>query len=235
MRRVNDTNVLIIESRENVTAPFSRLCNLQNIKSDTAGNGEVGLLMALSPKYDVIIVDLEITMRCGLEIIRHVRAHGYKTPILMIASKRTEQECAKGYAIGANDHVEFPFAFKEFFAHVKALARLYRERIHSDTFCFLDLKLNTKCNLLTVDGHENHLKNRQQRVMALLMKWADKPLTRAQIIDYCWGFDAEILENSMEIQIYYLRNIISKSASEIVTIHGIGYMLTQRALEAELN
>lgn len=235
MRRANNTNVLIIAARESITTPFCKLCSMQSIHCDTAGNGEVGLLMALSPKYDVIIVDLEITMRCGLEIIWEKRAHGYDTPILMIATKRTEQECTKGYAIGANDHIEFPFTFKEFFAHVNALARIKRKKTQSDIISFLDLELNTKSNLLTVDGHENHLKNREQCVMALLMKWSDIKLTRAQIIDYCWGFDAEIQENNMEIHIHSLRNLISKSASEIVTIHGIGYMLTERSLISKLD
>ena len=115
--------ILFIEDEVKITDALQELCKIQNIDCDVANDGEEGLLFALNPIYDVIVLDIMLPMKSGLEILKEVRDRDITTPVLMLTAKGTVDDKVKGLDLGADDYLIKPFSAKELFARIRALSR----------------------------------------------------------------------------------------------------------------
>lgn len=114
--------ILFIEDEVKITDALQELCKIQNIDCDVANDGEEGLLFALNPIYDVIVLDIMLPMKSGLEILKEVRDRDITTPVLMLTAKGTVDDKVKGLDLGADDYLIKPFSAKELFARIRALS-----------------------------------------------------------------------------------------------------------------
>ncbi len=217
--------ILFVEDEKKVTEALQELCKLQNIQCDIANDGEEGLLYALNQIYDVIVLDIMLPGKDGIEILREIRKKGSKTPVLMLTAKDTVEDKVKGLDSGADDYLVKPFSAKELFARIRALGR----RIESDyvenvveigNFTF-DLDNFTA----TVDGNPLKLSYKEGLLLEMLIKRPDQVFSREQILDRVWGFDAEVNENNIEIYIHNLRKKLKNTNIKIETLRSIGYKL----------
>lgn len=220
--------ILFIEDEKKITDALKELCRIQNIDCDVANDGEEGLLFALNPIYDVIVLDIMLPGKNGLEILKEVRDHDITTPILLLTAKGTVDDKVKGLDLGADDYLVKPFSAKELFARIRALSRRPDNEIKGECIDFEDVSFNTKKNTLITKSNEYKLSVKESKILEMLIKRPNQVFTREQILDRVWGFDKEVNENNIEIYVHNLRKKLADTDVKIDTIRGVGYTMGKR-------
>ena len=220
--------ILFIEDEVKITDALQELCKIQNIDCDVANDGEEGLLFALNPIYDVIVLDIMLPMKSGLEILKEVRDRDITTPVLMLTAKGTVDDKVKGLALGADDYLIKPFSAKELFARIRALSRRPDHEIKGEIISFEDVSFNTKKNMMQTPENEYKLSVKEAKILEMLLKRPNQVFTREQILDRVWGFDKEVNENNIEIYVHNLRKKLANTNVKIDTIRGVGYTLSKK-------
>lgn len=220
--------ILFIEDEVKITDALQELCKIQNIDCDVANDGEEGLLFALNPIYDVIVLDIMLPMKSGLEILKEVRDRDITTPVLMLTAKGTVDDKVKGLDLGADDYLIKPFSAKELFARIRALSRRPDHEIKGEIISFEDVSFNTKKNMMQTEESEFKLSVKEAKILEMLLKRPNQVFTREQILDRVWGFDKEVNENNIEIYVHNLRKKLANSNVKIDTIRGVGYTLSKK-------
>jgi DNA-binding response OmpR family regulator len=219
---------LFVEDEKKITDALQELCKIQNIDCDIANDGEEGLLFALNPIYDVIVLDIMLPIKSGIEILQQIRDQGINTPVLMLTAKGTIDDKVKGLDMGADDYLIKPFSAKELFARIRALGRRPDHGIKGETIVFEDVSFNTKKNILQTVNKEFKLSVKEAKILEMLLKRPNQVFTREQILDRVWGFDKEVNENNIEIYVHNLRKKIIDTQVKIDTIRGVGYTLGKK-------
>ena len=220
--------ILFIEDEKKITDALKELCRIQNIDCDIANDGEEGLLFALNPIYDVIVLDIMLPGKNGLEILKDVRDHDITTPILLLTAKGTVDDKVKGLDLGADDYLVKPFSAKELFARIRALSRRPDNEIKGECIDFEDVSFNTKKNTLITKSNEYKLSVKESKILEMLIKRPNQVFTREQILDRVWGFDKEVNENNIEIYVHNLRKKLADTNVKSDTIRGVGYTMGKR-------
>lgn len=220
--------ILFIEDEVKITDALQELCKIQNIDCDVANDGEEGLLFALNPIYDVIVLDIMLPMKSGLEILKEVRDRDITTPVLMLTAKGTVDDKVKGLDLGADDYLIKPFSAKELFARIRALSRRPDHEIKGEIISFEDVSFNTKKNMMQTPESEYKLSVKEAKILEMLLKRPNQVFTREQILDRVWGFDKEVNENNIEIYVHNLRKKLANTNVKIDTIRGVGYTLSRK-------
>ncbi|MBQ3334159.1 MAG: response regulator transcription factor [Eubacteriaceae bacterium] len=220
--------ILFIEDETKITDALQELCKIQNIDCDVANDGEEGLLFALNPIYDVIVLDIMLPLKSGLEILKEIRDRDITTPVLMLTAKGTVDDKVKGLDLGADDYLIKPFSAKELFARIRALSRRPNNEIKGETIDFEDVSFNTKKNTLSTKSEEYRLSVKEAKILEMLIKRPNQVFTREQILDRVWGFDKEVNENNIEIYVHNLRKKLADTDVKIDTIRGVGYTMSKR-------
>ena len=220
--------ILFVEDEKKITDALRALCKIQNIDCDIANDGEEGLLFALNPIYDVIVLDIMLPIKSGIEILQQIRDQGINTPVLMLTAKGTIDDKVKGLDLGADDYLIKPFSAKELFARIRALGRRPDHGIKGETIVFEDVSFNTKKNILQTENKEFKLSVKEAKILEMLLKRPNQVFTREQILDRVWGFDKEVNENNIEIYVHNLRKKIVDTQVKIDTIRGVGYTLGKK-------
>ena len=220
--------ILFIEDEVKITDALQELCKIQNIDCDVANDGEEGLLFALNPIYDVIVLDIMLPMKSGLEILKEVRDRDITTPVLMLTAKGTVDDKVKGLDFGADDYLIKPFSAKELFARIRALSRRPDHEIKGEIISFEDVSFNTKKNMMQTPENEYKLSVKEAKILEMLLKRPNQVFTREQILDRVWGFDKEVNENNIEIYVHNLRKKLANTNVKIDTIRGVGYTLSKK-------
>ena len=220
--------ILFIEDEVKITDALQELCKIQNIDCDVANDGEERLLFALNPIYDVIVLDIMLPMKSGLEILKEVRDRDITTPVLMLTAKGTVDDKVKGLDLGADDYLIKPFSAKELFARIRALSRRPDHEIKGEIISFEDVSFNTKKNMMQTPENEYKLSVKEAKILEMLLKRPNQVFTREQILDRVWGFDKEVNENNIEIYVHNLRKKLANTNVKIDTIRGVGYTLSKK-------
>ena len=220
--------ILFVEDEKKITDALQELCKIQNIDCDIANDGEEGLLFALNPIYDVIVLDIMLPIKSGIEILQQIRDQGINTPVLMLTAKGTIDDKVKGLDLGADDYLIKPFSAKELFARIRALGRRPDHGIKGETIVFEDVSFNTKKNILQTENKEFKLSVKEAKILEMLLKRPNQVFTREQILNRVWGFDKEVNENNIEIYVHNLRKKIVDTQVKIDTIRGVGYTLGKK-------
>ena len=220
--------ILFIEDEVKITDALQELCKIQNIDCDVANDGEEGLLFALNPIYDVIVLDIMLPLKSGLEILKEMREQNILTPVLMLTAKGTVDDKVKGLDLGADDYLIKPFSAKELFARIRALSRRPDHEIKGEIIAFEDVSFNTKKNMMLTGDKEYKLSVKEAKILEMLLKRPNQVFTREQILDRVWGFDKEVNENNIEIYVHNLRKKLADTQVKIDTIRGVGYTLSKR-------
>jgi len=220
--------ILFVEDEKKITDALQELCKIQNIDCDIANDGEEGLLFALNPIYDVIVLDIMLPIKSGIEILQQIRDQGINTPVLMLTAKGTIDDKVKGLDLGADDYLIKPFSAKELFARIRALGRRPDHGIKGETIVFEDVSFNTKKNILQTESKEFKLSVKEAKILEMLLKRPNQVFTREQILGRVGGFDKEVNENNIEIYVHNLRKKIVDTQVKIDTIRGVGYTLGKK-------
>lgn len=220
--------ILIIEDEHKIAGALKRGLTQEKFAVDLEYDSDSGLGAALNESYDVMIIDrmLPGSME-GLEICREIRKHKIHTPILLLTAKDQIRDRVDGLNSGADDYLIKPFSFEELLARIRALLR--RPSVSQSTILKVgDLTLDTINYEVKRAGKVINLSSKEFALLEYLMRNSGHVISKDTIISHVWDFDADILPNTVEVYMGYLRNKIDKpfkSPSLIQTLRGFGYKL----------
>ena len=221
--------LLIIEDERKIARALKLGFEQERAVVELYHDGAEGLSAALGDQYDAIVLDRMLPGGMdGLEICEKLRAEGVRTPIIMLTAKGQIRDRVAGLNAGADDYLTKPFSFEELLARVRALLRRPQDTL-SNTLQVNDLTLDTLGYTVERAGQTIELTQTEFSLLEYLMRNYGRVLSKTNIINHVWDFDADILPNTVEAYVGYLRNKIDKpfpDAPQLLhTVRGFGYKL----------
>jgi len=219
--------ILLVEDEHKIAQAIREGLEQEAYAVDVAYDGEAGLNTALNDDYDAIILDVMLPKQSGLAVCNKIRAAGNHTPILMLTARDQSRDIVQGLDNGADDYLPKPFSFEVLLARLRALLRRPAESL-SETLQVADLTLNTVTKEVHRSGRSIQLSAKEYALLEYLLRNEYKVLSKNNIMTHVWDFDADILPNTVEVFIAYLRAKIDKpfqGPSLIQTVRGFGYKL----------
>lgn len=218
--------ILIVEDDHKIAGALKRGLEQENFAVDVEYDGDSGYGAASTIEYDVIILDRMLPGKDGVTICQDLRSISNHTPILMLTAKSSIGDRVSGLNAGADDYLPKPFSFEELLARIRALLRRPKES-KPDEMRVGDLKLNTLSFVVSRNKKTIQLSSKEFALLEYLMRNPGRVLSKENIIEHVWNFDADILPNNVEVYMGYLRNKIDKPFKKplLHTVRGFGYKI----------
>jgi DNA-binding response OmpR family regulator len=218
--------VLVIEDDRKVASFIQTGLEQEGYGVDLLNDGAAAGDQALAIDYDAVLLDLMLPGRSGFQVLRDIRARKAALPVLILTAKDALEERVAGLDAGADDYMTKPFALAELSARLRALLR--RGAPRESVLRLADLEMDTIRRKVRRAGTTIDLKPKEYALLEMLLRNADRPLTRALIIEHVWDIHFDSISNVVEVHINSLRNKIDKGFELplIHTIRGVGYVLT---------
>lgn len=221
--------ILLVEDEQKTLNALKRGLTQEKYIVEAYDNGDDGLGAALGGEYDVMIFDRMLPGVEGVEICRQVRENKIKTPIIILTAKGQIANRVEGLDAGADDYLVKPFSFEELLARIRTVLRRPQDMV--DNVLKVDnLTLDTaKCEVAR-GGKKIDVSNTEFRLLKYLMRNEGIVLSKDKLIEHVWDFDSDILYNTVEAYIGYIRNKIDKPFKKekklIHTVRGFGYRMS---------
>ncbi len=224
--------VLLIDDEPAIVTGVGRALRGEGHLVDAATDGSVGLELALSGDYDVIVLDVMLPGMNGHKVCRTARARGLRTPILMLSAKGGEWDVADGLDLGADDYLTKPFSIVELLARVRACVRRSSDPVQVNG----DLRFDAELRRCWRGTTEVRLTGRETLVLAALFQDVGRVVSKDQLIDRAWGPGAARDPNVVEVYVGRLRRKVDPpvGADDIETVRGVGYRLRPRPPRADV-
>ncbi|MCK4514759.1 MAG: response regulator transcription factor [Spirochaetaceae bacterium] len=218
--------ILIVEDEAAISMPLRDRLESEGYEVGVAGDGLEGFAKASTGKWDLLILDLMLPGRGGLEVCRDLRGQGITTPVLMLTARDQTVDKVLGLKIGADDYLTKPFEMIELLARVEALLR--RRPGHGPNATFYpigDYVLDIRKQALRRGGETTELSTQEFKLLKYLCEHKGEVLDRDELLDAVWGYDEVPYTRTVDVHIAWLRQKLgdSKSQKLIVTIRGRGY------------
>lgn len=217
--------ILLIEDDVTAATFLVKGLNESGHVLDHARDGESGLHLALTGRYDVIIADRMLPNRDGLSIVRMLRADRNETPVLILSALGEVDDRVEGLRAGGDDYLVKPYAFAELQARLEVLSRRRRANSTSELLTVADLSIDLRKQTVTRAGRIIRLQPREFRLLEYLMRHAEQVVTRTMLLEQVWDFHFDPKTNVIDVQISRLRTKIDKDFPTplVHTVRGAGY------------
>jgi DNA-binding response OmpR family regulator len=218
--------LLIVEDEKKLANILKKGLEQESFAVDVVYDGDDGLAYATTEEYDLIILDRMLPGDIdGMGILREIRNMSILTPVIFLTAKDKTTDKIDGLNLGADDYLIKPFSFDELVARVKALLRRPSKGLPT-ILKHEDLTLDSVNYTVTRAGKDIDLSRKEFSLLEYLMRNSGRPLSKDSIIQHVWDFDADILPNTVEVYIGYLRNKVDKPFGKeyIKTKRGYGYV-----------
>jgi DNA-binding response OmpR family regulator len=224
--------ILIVEDDHKIANAIKKGLEQESYAVDVSYDGKDGLGSATTIEYDLIILDRMLPEVDGINICRAIRDKDINTPVLILTAKDKIKDRVDGLNAGADDYLVKPFAFEELLARVRALLRRPLQ-VNATVLKIADLTLDPARFEVKRSGKQIQLSSKEFALLEYLMRNPGRILTKDNIISHVWDYDADILPNTVEVYVGYLRNKIDKpfkgESALIETIRGFGYKLDNKS------
>lgn len=218
--------ILVVEDEKKVASFVARALREHSYQVDVAETGELGLKMATSSVYELMVLDVRLPGMTGIQLCRELRQAGVETPVLMLTARSLVEQRVEGLDAGADDYMGKPFALAELHARVRALTR---RGLHNRNarFRVADLDLDRHKRSATRGGVALSLTSKEFSMLELLMMHSPQVVPRTEIIEYVWSYGFDTETNLVEVYINRLRQKIDQPfpVKLIQTARGIGYSI----------
>ena len=224
--------ILVIEDEIKIASSIKKGLEISGYAADMVHDSEDAISYGVDPDYDLIILDRMLPGgKDGIDIIKDLRGANVNIPILMLTAKGSINDRVDGLNVGADDYLVKPFAFDELLARIKALLRRPAKNIGT-TLKIGTLELNPSNYEVTRSGKNISLAAKEFSLLEYMMRHPNQILTKDSIITHVWDGDSDILPNTVEVYIGYLRTKIDKPFKNevdiIKTVRGFGYKLSNK-------
>lgn len=224
--------ILVVEDEHKIANAVKRGLEQERFAVDVVYDGDDGMDSATSGDYDLVILDRMLPGEYdGIDIIEEMREKGIHTPVLFVTAKDQIRDRVNGLDAGADDYLVKPFAFEELLARVRALLRRPTDSIDT-VLKYQDLSMDLNNFVVKRGEKEIELTSKEFALLEYLMRNPERTLTKENIITHVWDYDADILPNTVEVYIGYLRKKVDdpfKGSSLINTKRGFGYVFGARS------
>jgi DNA-binding response OmpR family regulator len=224
--------VLLVEDYSPVREALTEGIREAGFAVDAAADGEVGLWLATSGEYDVIVLDIMLPKLDGIELLKRLRAKGCKSAVLMLTARDSTDDRVRGLDGGADDYLVKPFAFAEVMARIRALVRRCYDT-KDPIIRVADLELDTAARLVRRGGRSIPLSPREYSLLEMLALRRGKVVTRTQIWEHLYEYNSAAESNVVDVLIGHLRRKLDDPALPrlIQTRRGHGYVLSDEPIE----
>jgi DNA-binding response OmpR family regulator len=219
--------ILVVEDEHKIAQALKEGLEQESYAVDVARDGEAGLNAALNDEYDLVILDVMMPKLDGFAVCQQMRAADNHTPVLMLTAKDQNRDIVQGLNTGADDYLAKPFSFEVLLARVKALLRRPHDKL-GEVLRVADLSLDTVSKSVERDGRAIRLSTKEYALLEYLLRNENRVLSKNNIMTHVWDFDADILPNTVEVFVAYLRAKVDKPFAGpklIQTVRGFGYKL----------
>jgi two-component system copper resistance phosphate regulon response regulator CusR len=216
--------VLVVEDDRSLAEFMARGLRENGCAVDLAFNGVDGAHLALSEAYDVLVLDVLLPGKSGLEVLREVRAKGSALPVICVTARDKVRDRVTGLDLGADDYLVKPFQFSELLARLRALQRR-SPRLAPVELRVGDLVLDPAARTAARAGKAVELTPKEFSLLEYLMRHAGDVVTRTAIIEDVWDMNYDSLANVVDVLINRLRAKIDRPFGRplIHTVRGVGY------------
>ena len=220
--------ILVVEDEETLAQRIANILEGENYSVETAFRGDDGLEMALTEEYDLLLLDILLPGRTGIEILEEIRKEGLSTPVLMLTAQDRVEDKVKGLDAGADDYLTKPFAPPELLARIRSLLRRQSEATTA-SIEIGDISIHTGKKEVSVKGEVLSLTAKEFAILKFMAYNKNRVLSRISISEHVWGdnFDLFSMTNFLDVHIKNLRKKVLTAGGEnpIKTVRGVGYML----------
>lgn len=218
--------ILLVEDDERLSRFIDRGLSEEGHAVVVRADGYDAEDQILFEPYDVVILDLMLPGQSGIEVLRHIRATGVNTPVLILTARDRLEDKVRGLEAGADDYLTKPFQFEELLARLRALARR-GQTIAPSVLRFGPIEVDTAKRHATCDGHDMPLTHLEFALLEYMVRHGGEVLSRACLEQHVWGDDYDRGTNVVAVYINYLRKKLNAHGmgNLIETVRGSGYRL----------
>ncbi len=221
------SKILIVEDEPDMVTGLRDNFELEGYKVSVARDGEEGLKKALEEKPDLIVLDLMLPKMSGLDVCRNLRKSSFDAPILMLTARGQELDKVLGLEVGADDYITKPFSLNELLARVRAhLRRASHEVATIEHYSFSDVAVDFQKFKASKNNQPIELSPREFELLKFLVNHRGETVTREQLLDAVWGYEAMMFTRTVDNHIAKLRQKIEadpENPAFILTVHRVGY------------
>ena len=220
--------VLLVEDEPSLVLTLSDRLLSEGYRVETAGNGDEALAKAREEPFDILLLDVMLPGgRDGFEVCRELRSRGVETPVLMLTARSQVVDRVVGLKLGADDYLTKPFEMIELLARVEALLRRGRTpTVQAGTYSFGDVRVDFRRAEVYRDGEPLPLSALEFKLLAYFIENRGALLTRDEMLDKVWGYDAMPVTRTVDVHVGSLRQKLERNPSRpefILTVHRRGY------------
>lgn len=220
-----DMRILVVEDDKKIASFVVNGLKQSGYAVDHAGDGEEGLFQAQTIAYDAAVVDVMLPKLDGLKLIQELRAHGVRTPVLILSAKASVDDRVRGLQAGSDDYLTKPFAFSELLARIQALIRRSTQTPEPTRLAVGDLTLDLLTREVKRGAESIELQPREFALLEYLMRHANRPVTKTMILEHIFDYSFDPQTNVVDVLVHRLRSKLDKAKAMIHTIRGVGYVL----------
>ena len=234
------SKILIVDDDQDVRTLLKKHLQDSGCIVEEAVDGEEGAAKATQNIYDLVILDINLPKKDGLEVCRAIRLHDSLIPILMLTAKKDEIDKVLGLEMGADDYLTKPFSIRELLARMKAILRRVGAQKERDTrsqesteesiLSIGNLEIDLGRRRVTRDGHKVPLSNMEFELLLFLVERPGKPFSREQILEEVWGYSAIEYAQNISTHVNRLRKKLEPNPDEpiyVKTVRGFGYAFAE--------
>lgn len=216
--------ILIVEDEEGILNFLKQGLEEESYSVDTALDGNIGLEMALTGMYDLLLVDWMLPGRSGVELCREFRKQHKQTPLLFLTARDTVQDTIFGLQAGANDYIKKPFSFDELVERIKVQLRPVTGE--QTEFVLGPIRIDTQSHQVFKGEEEIKLTQKEFGLLEFLVRNKGKVCRRTRIIESVWDIHFEYDTGVIDVYINSLRKKLNLAKEEdyIQTVRGVGYI-----------
>ena len=220
--------ILLVEDEAGLILTLTDRLRNEGFDVTSATNGEQGLSLALNESFDLIILDVMLPKKNGLDVCRDLRQKNVATPILMLTAKGETIDKVLGLKLGADDYLTKPFEMMELLARIEALLRRSPQTVNNspDAFRFGDVQIDFRRAEVVKNNQPLELSAIEFKLLQFLIENRGAVHSRDKLLDEVWGYDAMPTTRTVDVHVAWLRQKLEanpKHPQFIQTVHGLGY------------
>jgi DNA-binding response OmpR family regulator len=220
--------ILLVEDDHAIAEHVRRALQSQGDSVDVADDGEQGWLLIGTESYDLLILDITLPKRSGLDLLKDLRARSLTVPVLMLSARDGINDKVAGLDLGADDYLTKPFAISELLARVRALSRRKGELDNPVLSCG-NLEMDLRDHRVVRNGRVLELTAKEFALLRFLLERQGNIVTHADILEKVWDVNFDLYSDVLKVVISRLRKKLESSGEPalIHTVRGVGYMLKE--------
>ena len=220
------TRILIVEDDPAMSVALRDGFDFEKYDVEMAADGEAGLRLASDGDHDLIVLDVMLPKKSGLDVCKELRRNGKQTPIIMLTARGQEIDKIVGLKLGADDYVTKPFSFMELLARVEAVLRRMSRKSAAEEFAFGEIRLDFRTYQASKTGTPLELTPREFRILRYFIDHREEVVSREALLNHVWGYDSSAFTRTVDTHMARLRQKIENVPGEprhLITVHRVGY------------